>query len=88
VALLILRSAYYLIKDSGRILVQGAPQGMQGDAIKADLLEHVPELMSIDHMHLWALTEERPIASMEVEIRQGAHSNVVKATLRHSLSAA
>lgn len=85
VAVLILRSAYVLIKESGRILLQGAPKGLDRVQIKADLLEHIPELVALEHIHLWSVTEERPMISIEAFIREGADVNAANRALKKRL---
>ncbi|MGB0906254.1 MAG: cation diffusion facilitator family transporter [Maricaulaceae bacterium] len=66
VALLILRSAVFLMKESGHILLQGAPRGMDKGAIKQDLLAHVPDVKAIEHIHIWSLTAEQPMMTLHV----------------------
>ncbi len=70
VALLILRSAWMLVKESGHILLQGAPTGLDRDEISADLLENVEGVETVDHMHIWSLTDGRPMMTVEVQASQ------------------
>ena len=70
VALLILRSAYALIKDSAHILLEGAPNGLDRRKIRTDLLEKIDGVQAVDHMHIWSLTEQKPIITLDVMIAQ------------------
>ena len=68
VALLILRSAWSLIRDSAHVLLQGAPNGLDKREIEADLLGHIPELRRLEHIHIWSVTPERPILTLNAFI--------------------
>ena len=72
VAVLILRSAWSLIRDSAHVLLQGAPAGLDIHAIETDLLEHVPELRRVDHIHAWSITTEKPILTLHAFIEPTA----------------
>jgi len=65
VAALILRSAWYLIKDSAHILLEGAPAHIDRRAIREDLPAYIPDLISVDHIHAWSITPERPMLTLE-----------------------
>jgi len=68
VALLILRSAWFLIRDSAHVLLQGAPNGLDKREIEADLLQEIPELRRVEHVHAWSVTPERPILTLNAII--------------------
>lgn len=67
VALLILRSAWMLVKESGHILLQGAPPSLDRDEITADLQANVAGIKHLEHMHIWSLTDGRPMMTIEVQ---------------------
>ena len=85
VALLILRSAWFLIKDSGHILLQGAPSGLNRDVICTSLIDHVPGVKDIEHMHIWSLTDGRPIVTMEVNLESNTKPTHIDKTIRSRL---
>ena len=64
VALLVLRSAWFITRQSAHILMEGAPQGLQPAVIAADLVQHVPGLADVHHVHTWSLTQERPLVTL------------------------
>ncbi len=68
VAVLILRSAWVLIRDSAHVLLQGAPENLDMRAIEADLLKEIPELRRLEHLHVWSVTPERPILTLNAFI--------------------
>ena len=72
VALILLRSAAHLVKDSAHILLQGAPKTIQLEAVSEALVANIPDLVAIDNFHVWSLTQEQPIASLAVNLSHGA----------------
>jgi len=86
VALLILRSAWHLIKDSAHILLEGAPAHIDRRSIRDDLPAHVKDLISVKHIHAWSITPERPMVTMEAIAAKGANlekvSQAIKARLK------
>jgi cobalt-zinc-cadmium efflux system protein len=86
VTLLILRSAWFLVTESGHILLEGAPQGLDVEAMRNDLVTAVPGVEEIHHVHAWSLTEDRPMVTLHARIadmaRAGEIAGLIKARLR------
>ena len=78
VALLILRSAWVVVRESGQILLEGAPKGFDAREVAADLQANISEIVRVHHIHAWAVTEERPMVTMEVEVVPEANTATVK----------
>lgn len=68
VALLILRSAWRLTRRSVHVLLEGAPDWFDEDALKSGLIEAVPQVRSVHHVHTWMLTQEHPLVTLHAEI--------------------
>ncbi|ARP97430.1 cation transporter [Bordetella genomosp. 13] len=65
VALLVVRSAWGLVTDSIRVLLQAVPQGL--DAVKAEAgVAALPEIAEAGHFHAWTLTDDTAIATVHV----------------------
>ena len=64
---LMLRAAWGLLRDSGRVLLEAAPEGIDLDEIKSHLLqtEHVHD---VHDLHVWTLTSNLPTLSAHVVI--------------------
>ncbi|MCW8858018.1 MAG: cation diffusion facilitator family transporter [Kangiella sp.] len=60
VALLILRSAYHVIKDASHILLEGIPINISMNNIRSDLMS-IKGVEDIHHMHAWSLSEAEPM---------------------------
>lgn len=86
VALLILRSALTLIRESAHILLQGAPDRLDRREIEADLLAHIPELRRLDHIHAWAVTPDKPILTLNAYVDPEARLEPVAAAIKVRLS--
>lgn len=86
VALIILRSAWYVIKESAHILLEGAPEGLDRRTIRKDLLESFPCLESVDHIHAWSISQERPMVTLEAQVNAEASiDETTKALKAHLL---
>ena len=80
VALLILRSAWVLVRKSGHILLEGTPEWLDVGELRAALAAAIPEVQDVHHVHAWMLTSERPLLTMHARLRAGAdHDRVLKA---------
>lgn len=75
VALLILRSAWMITRQSAHILMEGAPAGLHPADIKADLLQHIPAVEDVHHIHVWSLTQERHLVTLHARIHADADAD-------------
>jgi cobalt-zinc-cadmium efflux system protein len=66
VAVLILKSAWEIVRSSAHILLEGAPAGLNLDALRADLLATVPGIEEVHHIHAWSLTQEQSLVTLHV----------------------
>lgn len=86
VALLILRSAWALASEAWHILMEGTPEGVDARALAADLAAGVPGVLEVSHVHLWSLTPDRPLVTLDARIAPGADHEVVLQALRARLA--
>ncbi|MFK4295947.1 cobalt-zinc-cadmium efflux system protein [Arthrobacter sp. GAS37] len=65
VVALMLHAAWGLLRDSGRILLEGAPEGVDLDQVREHLLEtgHVHD---VHDLHVWTVTSDLPALSAHV----------------------
>lgn len=71
VAALMLRSAYGLLKASGRIFLEAAPEGMDPDVIGKAMLGE-PGVVEVHDLHLWEITSGFPALSAHVIVEAEA----------------
>lgn len=55
IALLILASAWGILRESGHVLIEGAPRGMDTASVEAAILA-VPGVVSVHDLHVWTIT--------------------------------
>ncbi|KAI1109712.1 cation efflux protein [Nemania sp. NC0429] len=67
ISILILLSAIPLVRNSGKILMQSAPHGVDLDDVKHDL-EKIPGIESVHELHIWRLDQRKAIASAHVVV--------------------
>jgi cobalt-zinc-cadmium efflux system protein len=85
VACLILRSAWLVVRDAGHILLEGAPVEMEQGEIEADLEANVSQIDDVHHVHIWSITQERPMVTLHARLCDGnadAAVHAIKARLR------
>ena len=70
VAALMLRSGWGLLRDSGRILLEGSPQGIDPDAVGQALAEH-PGVAEVHDLHVWEVTSGFPALAAHVLVAPG-----------------
>ena len=68
VAMLILRSAWALVKRSAHVLLEGAPDSVDIEAMQEKLIASVPNVASIHHVHVWGLTPQDLMLTMHVRL--------------------
>ena len=85
VALILLRTAWKLIHESGRMLMQGAPSDLNVDSVAADLRDNVGGVVAVQHVHVWALDENRRVATLHAELEDGAERSQAVRALRERL---
>ena len=81
VALLILRSAWVLVKRSAHVLLEGAPEWLDVDAMQERIITEVPTVVGIHHVHVWGLTPQDLMLTMHVRLK-GAPQNPTEC-IRH-----
>jgi cobalt-zinc-cadmium efflux system protein len=85
VVALMLRSSYALLRDSGRVLLEAAPTGMDVDAI-GHALASDPRVSSVHDLHVWEIGTDFPALSAHVLVRPGDDCHGVRRDLEHLLA--
>lgn len=86
VAILILRSAWSLIKDSGHVLLQGAPRGLERDTIQSDLIGHIDGVIDVHDVQIWSITPEKPVATLNAILKESADIDTVLEAIKSRLA--
>lgn len=69
---LVLRSGWGLLKNSMHILMEGAPSGLDPEAMRKGLVDSVPGLADVSHIHVWSITSGRSTATMHIALSDAA----------------
>jgi cobalt-zinc-cadmium efflux system protein len=72
VALLLVASAWRLIRESGLILLEAAPTHVDRNAVADDIAAHTEGVADIHHMHIWTLDGHQLMATLHARLRSGA----------------
>jgi cobalt-zinc-cadmium efflux system protein len=67
VVALMLWAAWGLLRDSGRVLLEGAPGGVDLEEVRRHMFE-LPEVVDVHDLHAWTLSSELPILSAHVVV--------------------
>jgi cobalt-zinc-cadmium efflux system protein len=80
VAALMLRSAYGLLRDSGRVFLEASPRGFDPDAIGHEMAGH-PGVVEVHDLHLWEVTSGFPSLSAHVTVGPESDSERIRLEL-------
>jgi cobalt-zinc-cadmium efflux system protein len=70
IAGLLLHAAYGLLKESGRVFMEAAPEGLDPDEIGRTLAAQ-PGVVEVHDLHVWEVTSGFPALSAHVVVRAG-----------------
>jgi cobalt-zinc-cadmium efflux system protein len=84
VAALMIRSSWSLLRDSGRIFLEGAPAGIDPDAVAAALLAE-DEVVQVHDLHVWTVTSGFPALAAHVLVDPGVDCHAARRRLEHLL---
>jgi cobalt-zinc-cadmium efflux system protein len=87
VALIILRSAAKVVSESGHILLEGSPSGIDVREIGADLVATLSEVEDVHHLHAWSISQERPMITLHARVRDGVEPGAVLAAIKARIEA-
>jgi len=74
VSLLILNSAWRLLRRSAHILLEGVPEGMNTGDVEEALRGADASIRDVHHLHVWQLASGSRMATLHAELHEGASS--------------
>ncbi|CAK7266417.1 hypothetical protein SEPCBS119000_002018 [Sporothrix epigloea] len=77
IAFMILLSSIPLVKNSGTILMESAPRGVDIQDVKHDL-EKIEGIESVHELHIWRLDQQKAIASAHVVVSDQSVSSFME----------
>jgi cobalt-zinc-cadmium efflux system protein len=85
VAGLMLMAAYGLLRDSGRVLLEMSPEGMDVEEIGQALADH-PHVSSVHDLHVWQISSGFPALSAHVLVPPGDDCHGIRRELEQLLA--
>jgi cobalt-zinc-cadmium efflux system protein len=86
VALLLFRSAWKLVLESGQVLLEGVPPELDRDSIANDLVRSVKGVREIHHMHVWSLDGSKNMATLHACLLDGTDPHAVVSAIKQRLA--
>jgi cobalt-zinc-cadmium efflux system protein len=79
VCLLIVRSAWSLIRRSTHILMEGSPDELDVSELRSTLEDRVPDIRDVHHVHAWVVGPQETLLTMHASVGIGAdHAKVLR----------
>lgn len=86
VSLLILGSAWQLLRRSTHILLEGVPDGMDPAEVESSLRAAHASIRDVHHLHVWQLASGSRMATLHAELHDGAASAPALLAIRQLLA--
>lgn len=68
IGLWVLPRTWTLLREAGRVLMQGVPIGMELEVVRAMMLTH-PKVGAVHDLHIWSLGSKEPVLTAHVVLR-------------------
>jgi cobalt-zinc-cadmium efflux system protein len=85
VALIIVRSGWQVVRESGHILLEGAPSELDTRHIGPDLIARVPGVVGVHHLHVWSITQERRMVTLHACVEEDRDGDEMVKTIKQRL---
>lgn len=86
VALLVVIAGVRIICRAGQILLQGAPKNLTSSVVSEALLDKFDGIKTLQYVHVWQLTEDKPIATVCVTAKNEVSVEKLRANIRQHLN--
>jgi cobalt-zinc-cadmium efflux system protein len=84
IGLLVLASSWTILRDSVGILLEGAPRGLDAEAVGHTMAAH-PGVREVHDLHVWTITSGFPALSAHVLVDAGADCHALRLQLEQEL---
>jgi len=85
VVALMVKAGVGLLRDSGRILLEAAPAGIDPDTI-ADRILRLPSVVEVHDLHVWVITSNQPALSAHVLVAPNGDCHATQAQMQALLA--
>jgi cobalt-zinc-cadmium efflux system protein len=87
VALLILSTAWRLMREAAHVLLEGAPASLDRDGIARDIEANVHGVREVHHMHVWSLDGSKTMATLHACLDEGVDAHAAVSAIKQRLAA-
>ncbi len=87
VAVLILSTAWRLMRDAAHVLLEGTPPHLDRDGIAHDIERNVPGVREVHHMHVWSVDGSRTMATLHACLNEGVDAHAAVSAIKARLAA-
>jgi cobalt-zinc-cadmium efflux system protein len=77
VCLLIVRSAWVLVRRSAHILMEGAPDWLDVSELRSTLEQRIPAIRDVHHVHAWLVGPQETLLTMHASVTAAANHAIV-----------
>ncbi|HOX72211.1 MAG: cation diffusion facilitator family transporter [Dokdonella sp.] len=87
VSLLLLNSAWHLLRRSAHILLEGVPEGLDVDVLRRDIESAIAGVREIHHVHVWQLSGGQRMATLHARLDDDLASDQAIRSIQELLKA-
>lgn len=84
VALLILNSAWHLLRRSAHVLLEGTPDDVEPDHLARTVCAET-DVGDVHHVHVWQLASGKRVCTLHASLPEGADVNATLVSIQHVL---
>ena len=82
---LIVSAGHRIVKQAGHILLEGTPEEVDPRQVSAQLMMRIPEIIDIHHVHIWSLTDERPVLTLHARVSAEVEHDRIMSDIHQAL---
>ncbi|MEI9402802.1 cation diffusion facilitator family transporter [Mesorhizobium argentiipisi] len=86
VALLILSTAWSLMRQAAHVLLEGVPASLDRDVVAKDIERAVKGVREVHHMHVWSLDGTSNMATLHACLNDGVDAHVAVSAIKKRLA--
>jgi cobalt-zinc-cadmium efflux system protein len=86
VAVILFRSAWSLVRESGNLLLEGVPASLDRDGIARDIEANIAGVREVHHMHVWSLDGTKNMATLHACLAEGTDAYAAVTAIKSRLA--
>jgi cobalt-zinc-cadmium efflux system protein len=87
VAALIVRTGWFITKEAAHALLEGIPAGFDPQLMKQSLMEAVPDVHDVHHIHAWTVAPDTAFITLHVRVARATLPDAITAAVSRHLAA-